>query len=218
VVSCPLLSAEWHYARAIALSLRGSARPPSITPASCKDYEDDEEARFQNDLARAIAASKANASPATSIASLSSDQSQTGDVGTEPTCASAVATTHSSPSFLAERAQLERQRLARLKRLRGSTDSHITGPPSKRRASPRETNCTPVAEAGPSRGENETVGQEAEVFWNGELRQTANMHVEPGRNGTDGKPVFRLSEIIGDVRLFRYLLTFADGKGSRKRR
>jgi len=182
------------------------------------DNEDDEEARFQADLARAIAASKANTSPATSIASLSSDQSQTADVGTVPTSASAVATTHSSSSFLAERAQLEQQRLARLKRLRGSTDSHITGPPSKRRASPRETNCTPAASAGPSRRENETVGQEAEVFWDGELRQTANRHVEPGHNGTDGEAVFRLSQIIGDVGLFRYLLTFADGKGSRKRR
>jgi tyrosyl-DNA phosphodiesterase-1 len=186
-------------------------------PALCIDDEDDEEARFQADLARAIATSKANASPATSIASLSSDQSQTADVGTAPTSASAVATTHTGSSFLAERAQLEQQRLARLKRLRGSTDSHITGPPSKRRASSRETNGT----AGPSRRENETVGQEAEVFWDGQLRQTANMHVEPGHNGTNGKPVFRLSQIIGDVRLFLYplvLVPFADGNGPRIRR
>jgi tyrosyl-DNA phosphodiesterase 1 len=173
-----------------------------MTPASCIDNEDDEEARFQADLARAIAASKAKASPATSIASLSSDQSQTADVGPEPTSALAGSATHSSSTFLAERAQLEQQRLARLKRLRCSTDSHITGPPSKHRALTRETNCTPAAEAGPSRREEETVGQEAEVFWDGELRQTANMHVERGHNGTAGEAVFRLSEIIGDVRVF----------------
>ena len=109
---------------------------------------------------------------------------------------------------MAERAQLEQERLARLKRLRGETDSHFTGPPSKRRELSGETSSTPVFEVGPSRGkkEDEAVGQEAEVFWDGELRQTANMHVEPGHNGTNGKPVFRLSEIIGDVRLFCYLL------------
>lgn len=41
--------------------------------------------------------------------------------------------------------------------------------------------------------------EEGEVFWDGELRQNANMHVEPRRNGEYGKPVW-LTEIIGDVR------------------
>jgi hypothetical protein len=204
-----LNTAEWRHARAITLSLQGSAQPPSITPALCIDDDDDhddEEARFQADLARAIAASKENASPATSIASLSSDQNQTDGVGNASTSASAVVTTaHSSTSssFLAERAQLEQQRLARLKRSRGETDSHVTGPPSKRQSSSsRELSGTPASESGQSRREKERVDEEAEVFWDGELRQTANMHVSPGHNGTNGKAVFRLSEIIGDVRLF----------------
>lgn len=42
--------------------------------------------------------------------------------------------------------------------------------------------------------------EEAEVFWDGELRQNANMHVETRRNGEDGKLIFRLSEMLGDVR------------------
>ena len=35
------------------------------------------------------------------------------------------------------------------------------------------------------------------MFWKGEIRQTANMHVDPKK---DTKPTFRLSEIIGEVR------------------
>ena len=40
---------------------------------------------------------------------------------------------------------------------------------------------------------------EGEVFWDGELSQNANMDVGSRRNGEDGKPVFRLTDIIGDV-------------------
>lgn len=37
-----------------------------------------------------------------------------------------------------------------------------------------------------------------QVFWDGELRQTANRHAEPRK---DGRPTFRLTEILGKVRL-----------------
>ena len=49
------------------------------------------------------------------------------------------------------------------------------------------------------------------LFWDGEIRQTANKHVERGKNGEDGKPVWRLSEIIGDVCLLSqsHLLSFS---------
>jgi tyrosyl-DNA phosphodiesterase-1 len=199
-----LLFSEWRYVshrRAIALSLQRSAQPPSITPALSVDNEDDDDARFQADLARAIAASKVNLSPTTSIASLSSDPSQISDLETAPPSASAV-DSHTNSSFLAERAQLEQQRLARLKRLRSEPHSHCTGPPSKRGASSRETSCTPASGVGSSRPKG-TVDEEPNLFWDGELRQTANKHVELG---TGGKPVFRLSQIIGDVSLFDFLL------------
>ena len=186
----------YYHRRAIVLSLQDSAQP-----VLCIDDEDDEEARFQADLARAIAASKVNASPTTSVASLSSGASP--DPGNAPFTASAVAS-HASSSFLADRAQLEQQRLARLKRLRGESDSQSMMPPSKRRGLSRETSCRPTSEVGPSRKEKDTADQEAEVFWDGELRQTANMHVDAVHNGMDGKPVFRLSQIIGDVSLLRY--------------
>jgi tyrosyl-DNA phosphodiesterase-1 len=62
----------------------------------------------------------------------------------------------------------------------------------------------PASEAGPSRRGSQTMDEGVEVFWDGELRQTANAHVELGRNGEDGRPIFRLSQIIGDVSLLFY--------------
>jgi tyrosyl-DNA phosphodiesterase-1 len=147
---------------------------------------DDVDARFHADLARAIADSKANASPTTSIISLSTDSDA--DQATSPPAAAP-----SSSVFLTERAQLEQERLARLKRLRGdSDDSHRAVPPPPKRS---------VDDALASQEKEVALDPEGgEVFWDGELRQTANKHVEPRRNGEDGKPVFRLSQIIGDVR------------------
>lgn len=114
-----------------------------------------------------------------------------------------TATAPSSSSFLTERAQLEQERLTRLKRLR---ESHLQSPEPqpKRRTPSRATSCTPASQAGPGGRGKERAAEAAEVFWDGELRQTANQHVEPGRNGEDGTPVFRLSQIIGDVRPFFY--------------
>jgi tyrosyl-DNA phosphodiesterase-1 len=97
-----------------------------------------------------------------------------------------------------ERAQLEQERLARLKRSCREPHPQTTEPPLKRPS--RVRSFAPALEAGPShRRGRETVDENVEVFWDGELRQTANAHVETGRNGDDGRPVFRLSQIIGDV-------------------
>ena len=149
---------------------------------------DDDDTRFHTDLARAIADSKANASPTISIISLSTDSDADQPI-------SPPAAAPSSSVFLTERAQLEQERLARLKRLRGDSDdsSRMEPPPPKRSTPPGTTNDAPASLV--------ILDPEGdEVFWDGELRQTANKHVEPRRNGEDGKPVFRLSQIIGDVR------------------
>ena len=55
----------------------------------------------------------------------------------------------------------------------------------------RRPSRAPVASSAAIR----TTEEQGEVFWNGELRQTANRYTE----GTDKKPTFRISEIIGDV-------------------
>jgi hypothetical protein len=181
------------------LALHGSARPPAA--AAALSIDDDEEARFQADLARAIAASKQDLSPVTSIASLSSDPSQIIDLESAPP---STAATQSSSSFLRERAQLEQERLTRLKRLHGEPHPQSTESPSKRPAPSREVSTAPKADPSRQRG-REPVDEDAEVFWDGELRQTANAHVELGNNGEDGRSVFRLSQIIGDVSSLFYL-------------
>lgn len=180
------------------MALQGSAQSPANTTALSIDEFDDEEARFQADLARAIAASKQDLSPATSIASLSSDPSQVIDL---ESVASSTLAVQSSSNFLRERAQLERERLTRLKRLRGEPHPQSTEPPTKRPSLSREVSTAP--KAGPSRqGGGAPVDEDTEEFWDGELRQTANAHVDLGHNGEDGRPVFRLSQIIGDVSPF----------------
>lgn len=188
--------------RAIAFSLQGSAHSPVTTTALS---DNGEEARFQADLARAIAASKHDLSPATSIATLSSDSSQIID-DLKPALPSTV-NSQSNSSFLRERAQLEQERLARLKRLRDEPHPQEIEPPMKHPTlSSTEPSSAPASEAGPSQSGSRTVDEDVEVFWDGELRQTANAHVELGRNGEDGRPIFRLSQIIGDVSRFFYYL------------
>ncbi|KAH9052725.1 hypothetical protein EDB87DRAFT_1581479 [Lactarius vividus] len=175
------MSGDEDLARAIALSLRESTQLPPSTSARrvVNNDEDDEEARFHADLVRAIAASKEAASPANSVITLSSGSDL--DQATDPVAAAAP----SGSAFLTERAQLEQERLARLKRLRGDSpeDKRGVAPPPQKQGKGKEVADDPEG---------------AEVFWDGELRQTANKHVEPRRNGEDGKPIFRLSQIIGD--------------------
>lgn len=176
------MSEDEDLARAIAQSLRDSGQP---TPSSTQHVVNgDDDARFRADLARAIADSKANASPTTSIISLSTDSDA--DQAMSPPAAAP-----SSSIFLTERAQLEQERLARLKRLRGDSDdsNRAVPPPPKRSMDDAHASQEKEVALDPEGGE---------VFWDGELRQTANKHVEPRRNGEDGKPVFRLSQIIGD--------------------
>ncbi|KAI0049016.1 phospholipase D/nuclease [Auriscalpium vulgare] len=183
---------EEDIARAIALSLRDAHAGPAGVhqplPAPI-DLEDDE-AQFQAELQRAIEASKAadtgrrTASPATSLASLSSN--------------SPPVTIAPAQSFLSERAQMEQARLARLKRLRGESEDVASEPPRKRQT-PSDTSSTASERRGSSKAKGKSRAVDSSgMCWDGELRQTANRHVEAGRNGEDGTPVWRLSEIIGD--------------------
>jgi hypothetical protein len=183
------------------VSLQGSAQSPVTATAPSLDNDDDEEARFQADLARAIEASKQDLSPVTSIASLSSDLSQINDIDAAP---HSTASAQSNPSFLRERAQLERERLARLKRLCDELHPQDTEPPSKRPTLSRVMSSAPASKDGSTQRGRQDVEENVEVFWDGELRQTANAHVELSRNGEDGRQVFRLSQIIGDVSRFFY--------------
>lgn len=194
------------------------ARSPSLSRAFALSLEDSTvEQQFQADLQRALQESQS--------------QSQSTP---QPIPQTAVADTSAKPnSFLSERAKLERERLARQKRLRGDTDD--------RNSSRGQTPSTSTADSDDYKSDNDDLGKPAakrqhlatprqgrtlqqskskqsanvvggsskpgasssastnqqKMFWRGEIRQTANMHVDPNR---DIKPTFRLSEIIGEVR------------------
>ncbi|EKM52233.1 uncharacterized protein PHACADRAFT_148739 [Phanerochaete carnosa HHB-10118-sp] len=125
-------------------------------------------------------------------------------------------------AFLFDRAQMERERLERLKRLRpdfaqASSSTHTrddedeedardTNPRSakRQRVSPSShaphTNVLPSSRtASPASGTRTptSVGKKDDsgdgLFFDGELRQTANKHVDAAR---DTRPVFRLTDIL----------------------
>jgi tyrosyl-DNA phosphodiesterase 1 len=117
-------------------------------------------------------------------------------------------------TFLSERVQLEKERRERQKRLRSQSGLHDSEgeseerPPKRHHLSssvgtrtdrlPRSRSSTaassdsarqPPAAPAPR-------ADEEELFLDGELRQTAAQHGEPRR---DGRPTFRLTQILGKV-------------------
>jgi tyrosyl-DNA phosphodiesterase-1 len=169
------------------------------------DEDEDEDARFQAELERAIAASQAETSRQSSR-----------------TATNVMASSDSRPNapeasaFLSERAQLEKERRERQKRLRNEAsfegnrygddsddDMAIVEPPTKRQvflASLPEM-CTDNSRARPTlssaapstSADVQTIDQ---VFWDGEFRQTATKHADPRK---DARPTFRITEVLGRV-------------------
>ena len=175
------------------------------------------EQQLQADLQRAIQESQSQSQPTQQHTS----QTTVSDTSAKPN------------SFLSERAQLEKERLARQKRLRGdasdrnssrgptpststadsedyeSDDGDLEKPLAKRQhlATPRQNRSLQrskskqsanviSAPSKPSTSSSISTNQ-PQKFWRGEIRQTANMHVDPKK---DTRPTFRLSEIVGEVR------------------
>lgn len=102
---------------------------------------------------------------------------------------------------------MERERLARQKRLRkeaGLDDDeerpHLPSEGSSKipsnKKSKSATNSTAPTTSIP------TIDQ---IFWEGEVRQIANKYAEPRE---DGRPTFRLTEILGNVRPFLNFTVF----------
>lgn len=136
--------------------------------------------QFDEDLERALAASRM---PNKQSSSPKKELKSTDDKAPD-TSKSTLAS-----DFLKQRALLEKERLARSK---------------KRSYSPAESDDEsdePVhVSKKPTRSSNTPSGapstDEGDVFWNGEIRQTANRVTQ----STDTRPTFRISEIIGNVR------------------
>ena len=88
------------------------------------------------------------------------------------------------PPFISERAAMERERLARQKRLRkeaGLDNDDDNDLSTKRQHLPSPPIPIPTSD---------------QIFWEGEVRQIANKHAEPRE---DGRPTFRLTDILGKV-------------------
>ena len=112
---------------------------------------------------------------------------------------------------------MEKERLERLKRVRGQEavdGGHRSTTAKRQRISSSEvqaddrTNTTGSASsssvyAGSSASSREAtiarlpIPTSEQLFWDGELRPTANKHSLPRE---DGKPTFRLTEVLGSVR------------------
>ena len=112
-------------------------------------------------------------------------------------------------TFLSERAQLEKARRERQKRLRTqSSEGEYGEQPSKRHhfSSSVTTRTDSLPGSRSSTAPSDSPRQspvppiphpdEEEQFFDGELRQTATQHGEPRH---DGRPTFRLTQILGKV-------------------
>ena len=201
---CHSFMISYYDVRAIALSLQESNSTQPREIISISDSEDEGENHFQSQLQRAIEASKANTSRSTTQSVLKSESTQS----TRST---------SAGNFLSERAQMERERLERLKRVRGQdTDDEDRSLTSTKRQhisssevhTDRRANSVSSAYSVSSGSSTvphvtsaarDTIPTSAQLFWEGELRPTANKHCQPRQ---DGQPTFRLTEVLGPVRLF----------------
>ncbi|KAL1748877.1 tyrosyl-DNA phosphodiesterase-domain-containing protein [Schizophyllum fasciatum] len=183
--------------RAIALSLQESSRPPRprSPPIVIDDDDDepDEEAKFQQEMQRAIEASKAD-SASRKPDSLAASTSQT----PEPP-ASAMKDLHiepapARPAWLSERAKLEEERIARQKKRRrdqGQKSDDEDSSSSVHEPIAKRQRPTPPTQPAPS----PSMASSEELFWEGAYRPIATKHCMPRK---DGKPTFKLTQVIGD--------------------
>lgn len=178
------------------------------------DDEDpsDEEEKFEAELRRAMALSKVDSVPSTAASSRpASIPPSTAQVNATPAL--------TNNPLLFDRKKLEEERLARQKRLRpeiqqstanasdeddDEDDERQRDNGAKRQRlssslpSARRANATSSSDrrAMTSNAAGSSSNPQESLFWNGELRQTANKHVDADK---DTRPLFRLTEIIGQV-------------------
>ncbi|KAF9228232.1 phospholipase D/nuclease [Gyrodon lividus] len=199
--------------RAIALSLMEVQASHSQEDVVSVDISDEEEDHFQAELQCAIEASKAGSDARHSTAHLFKPT----NTSEFEVSQSSTSTPSSSVPFLYERAQLEKERLERRKHLRGESDDH-EGPREKSQQPPvkrqhlssihertdRRTNQSLTVSNNSSSSSQEvrsggktsnvTISVVDQLFWDGELRPTANRHSQPRK---DGRATFRMNEVLG---------------------
>ncbi|KAG6853081.1 hypothetical protein C0991_007011 [Blastosporella zonata] len=186
VISLNLGTTNTPTARAIALSLEEANKKRDVIEID-DDLEDEEEARFQAQLQQALATSQEQTKPSPPI-----DDPKTQSTAQQPEPLPQMASTS---NFLSERAQMEKERRERQKRLRPDTsfgdrngdddddDERPAQPPAKRQhisfsgvrtgnnfASSSSQRGVEAVQTAPA---SSTIDQ---LFWHGELRQTATQH------------------------------------------
>jgi len=164
--------------------------------------EEDEELQFQADLKRALEASKS----AISREARPQCNSESSTNLSRVTAGVRGSTSSNAFTFLAERAQMEKERQERQRHLleqQGKVAAHreedkdvsdVEEPHAKRQrltashsinVSSRNSKASP-----PSTSDTDSI------FWNGEFRQTATRHADPRM---DNMATFRLTEVLGQV-------------------
>ncbi|TEB20188.1 phospholipase D/nuclease [Coprinellus micaceus] len=177
-------------ARAIALSLdEAQQKKPEVIIIDSDDEQDPdgEDAVFQAQLQKAIEESK-------NIASSASTSTVVSQAPSGSSSGSGVT------SFLSQRAQLERERLERQRKLQGNVNTKSQKPEDvdtddedERPAKRRHLATSSFAGTQEASSSKQTKPQD-QNFWKGELRQTATRLAEPR---ADGQPTFRLTQVLG---------------------
>jgi tyrosyl-DNA phosphodiesterase 1 len=191
-------ASDVRFQRAIALSLQEAAgvnAAPIIVSDDEYVDEDTEDAEFQRELRRAIEVSKVEASSTSRGDSSQIAQPQARDA--QP----------ATSAFLSERALMEKERLDRQKRLRPDTSFDEKVESSKRQHLSSNYEARPNGKAKGSAISSRSsstlnIPTIDQIFWEGEVRQVANRHAEPRK---DGRSTFRLTEVLGKVCLLRLI-------------
>ncbi|KAK7684381.1 hypothetical protein QCA50_012328 [Cerrena zonata] len=190
--------------RAIALSIQDAKVPnapkvsqPETGPRDIieilsSDEEDlpDEDDTFKAEIRRAIEASKAPSAVVKTEEPKNTVKTESGI----PTTPLANITPVIQSTFPFDRAQLERDRLARLKRLRPDLAEAQSSSGTKNADSDNEDDRDHDSKSRPAASSSTSQSPNTEnIFWSGELRQTANKHVDKLK---DTRPIFTLTDTL----------------------
>ncbi|KAL0952281.1 hypothetical protein HGRIS_006571 [Hohenbuehelia grisea] len=189
-------------ARAIAISLKESQKQQEVIVVDSDDDQDDDEKRFQNELRQVLEASKADSS--LSQPSSRSESSRASAARHSPS--PPLPPPHAAPAsgFLSQRAQMEKERLERQRRLRGDTmpnnvhqsDDDAAGISDDEPAAKRKRLFASNAASSSRTFASPAIGSDHpdadQLFWSGELRQVANRHADP----SDNRPKFTLTDVL----------------------
>lgn len=200
--------------RAIAASLDTHAQRKHTT----NTFNPSDDTDFQADLQRAIEASK-QSMPQAPVKKENTAGVTTPEPSVAPRSDNTASSNDPASDFIRQRAQLEKERLARSQGVvnasfaKTTSGSSHTGKRSRSQSitddEEEDDDGTPQAKRREpikiDKGKGKEREDTTELYWNGELRQTANILTDKA-DVQHKRKVFRMSEIIGEVRVMWILL------------